>query len=62
MRRHHGSHDHPDSRPVDPEVPSLTAWELRGGRYEVAALVSGDEEWVASAPYDVRIVPAELYA
>lgn len=47
---------------VDPEVPSLTAWELRDGRYEVAALVSGDEEWIARAPYAVRIVPAELYA
>lgn len=46
---------------VDPEVPSVTAWELRDGRYEVAALVSGDEEWIASVPYEVRIVPAELY-
>ena len=47
---------------LDPEVPSLTAWELHDGRYEVVALVSGDEEWMASAPFDVRIVPAELYA
>ncbi|WP_237111620.1 Uma2 family endonuclease [Nocardioides sp. WS12] len=47
---------------VDPEVPSVTAWELRDGRYAVVALVSGDEEWVATAPYAVRMVPAELYA
>lgn len=45
---------------VDPEVPSLTAWELRDGRYEVATLVAGDEEWHATAPFDVTIVPARL--
>lgn len=45
---------------VDPEVPSLTAWELREGRYEVAALVTGDEEWAATSPYDVRLVPSQL--
>lgn len=45
---------------LDPEVPSLTAWELRDGRFEVAALVAGDEEWTAHLPYDVTLVPAEL--
>ncbi|WGX95667.1 Uma2 family endonuclease [Nocardioides sp. L-11A] len=45
---------------LDPEVPSLTAWELRAGRFEVAALVAGDEEWVAAAPYEVTLVPARL--
>ena len=45
---------------LDPEVPSLTAWELHEGHYEVAALVAGDEEWTASAPYPVTLVPAEL--
>lgn len=45
---------------LDPDVPSLTAWELRGGRYEVAALVVADEEWTAAAPYDLTLVPARL--
>lgn len=45
---------------LDPEVPSLTAWQLREGRYEVAALVAGDEEWTAAAPYDITLVPARL--
>lgn len=47
---------------LDPEVPSLTAWELRDGRYEVAALVAGDEEWSAGAPFPLRLVPSALTA
>lgn len=47
---------------LDPEVPSLTAWELRDQRYEVAALVAGDEEWTASAPFALTLVPSTLLA
>ena len=44
------------------QVPRLTAWELRDGRHEVAALVAGDEEWSAEAPFPVRLVPSALMA
>lgn len=45
---------------VDPDGPSLTAWELRDGEYVEVAHVVGDEEYVASAPYDVTVSPALL--
>ena len=45
---------------LDPEVPSLTAWELREGRYVSVAAIAGDESWAATAPYDVTLVPSAL--
>jgi Uma2 family endonuclease len=45
---------------VDPEQPRLTAWELRQGRYVEVGDVAGDEEWAATSPYDVTIVPGRL--
>ena len=47
---------------IDPaeEQVSLTAWELRDGRYEVVAAVAGDEEWTATTPFEVTVVPARL--
>ncbi|MCL2541749.1 MAG: Uma2 family endonuclease [Nocardioidaceae bacterium] len=39
---------------------SLTAWELRDGRYEAVAAVAGDEEWSAALPFEVTVVPARL--
>jgi hypothetical protein len=45
---------------VDPIVPSLTVLELRDGRYEEVAAVSGVQSWTASVPFPVTIVPAEL--
>ncbi len=45
---------------VDPLVPSLTVFELRDGAYLELAMVSGDQEYVAVAPFPVRIVPAGL--
>jgi Uma2 family endonuclease len=45
---------------VDPEVPSLVAWELRDGVYVQVADVSGDDEWTANAPYAVTVVPSAL--
>jgi len=45
---------------VDPEVPSLVAWELRDGVYVQVVEVSGDEAWTAAAPYAVTVVPSAL--
>jgi len=45
---------------VDPDEPSLTAWQLEDGRYVEVAHVEGTEEYAANAPYDVAISPAGL--
>ena len=45
---------------VDPDEPSLTAWELRGGEYAEVARVVGDQEFAALTPYAVRITPIRL--
>lgn len=45
---------------VDPDSPSLTAWELADGQYVQGAEVIGDEAWTASSPYAVTIRPADL--
>ncbi|MGH3443998.1 MAG: Uma2 family endonuclease, partial [Nocardioidaceae bacterium] len=45
---------------VDPDVPSLTAWNLRGGRYVETAHVTGEQEYAATLPYPVRVSPAQL--
>lgn len=45
---------------VDPDEPSLTAWELTDGAYVEVAHVVGDEEYAAAAPYDVTVSPARL--
>ncbi len=45
---------------VDPEGPSLVAWELVDGLYVEVADVTGDESFTASQPYDVVVVPARL--
>lgn len=45
---------------IHPEGPRLVAWELRGGEFVEIADVTGDQEWSASAPFGVRIVPSEL--
>lgn len=42
---------------VDPEGPSLTAYELREGRYELAAEVAAGESWTATVPYEVTLTP-----
>jgi Uma2 family endonuclease len=42
--------------------PELIAFELRDGRYEVAARVSGDEVFAARRPFVVEVVPARLVA
>ena len=45
---------------LDPEVSSLTAWELREGRYAAVASIAGDEEWTASLPFQVTLRPSDL--
>lgn len=45
---------------VDPGVPSLTAWELRDGRYTQVAHVSDADTFEASSPYAVSLTPARL--
>ncbi len=70
-----GGHDecHDHSRRLAGRGPALTVedmenmpddefrvFELRSGRYEEAAHVTGDEEYRATAPFPVTIVPAQL--
>ncbi|HEY3003319.1 MAG TPA: Uma2 family endonuclease [Kribbellaceae bacterium] len=45
---------------VDPEVPSLIAWELRDGVYVEVAKVTGDDVFHATQPFAVDVVPGEL--
>ena len=45
---------------VDPDTPSLIAWELRDGAYTQVAKVTGDESARLTSPYDVTVVPADL--
>lgn len=45
---------------IDPNGPTLTAWELVDGRYVEVASVTGDEAFEAQLPFPVRIVPNEL--
>jgi len=45
---------------VDPDEPSLTAWDLRDGEYVEVAHVVGDEEYAATAPYEVTVSPGRL--
>jgi Uma2 family endonuclease len=45
---------------VDPDRPSLTAWDLQKGRYVEAAHVEGDAEYTAELPYPVTIRPRRL--
>jgi hypothetical protein len=45
---------------VDPVELRLIAWEIKDGVYVEVADVAGDEEWTASSPYAVTIVPGQL--
>lgn len=45
---------------VDPDEPSLVAWELRGGVYVERGRVTQDETFTAQAPYEVAVTPARL--
>lgn len=45
---------------LDPRVPALMVYELRGGAYELAAQVEGDQSWTAALPFPVTISPRAL--
>jgi Uma2 family endonuclease len=45
---------------VDPEVPSVTAWELRNGAYHLVGEAKADESLDLSPPFPLTIVPARL--
>jgi Uma2 family endonuclease len=45
---------------VDPDTPSLIAWELRDGAYTQVAKVTGTEPARLTSPFDVSVVPADL--
>jgi Uma2 family endonuclease len=45
---------------VDPEVPSVMAWNLMDGVYVEVAKVVDDEAFHATLPFEVTVVPAEL--
>ncbi|GAA3122120.1 Uma2 family endonuclease [Kribbella aluminosa] len=45
---------------VDPDTPSLIAWELRDGAYVQVAKVTGDEAAHLTSPFGVTVVPADL--
>lgn len=45
---------------VDPDEPSVTAWELRDGSYVQRGRAVQGEELELAAPFAVRVVPNEL--
>jgi len=45
---------------VDPEGPSMTAWDLVAGRYVEVARAVGEQEARLQRPYAVTVVPARL--
>jgi len=46
----------------DADQPELTAFELREGRYEQVAHVTGKQSFRAGQPFAVEIIPARLVA
>jgi len=47
---------------VDPDEPSLTVLRLQDGSYVEEARVAGDEEYRATEPFEVTVVPNRLLA
>ncbi len=45
---------------IDPEGPSLSAWERRGDAYQQVADVQGSQSYAATLPYPVVVRPAAL--
>lgn len=45
---------------VDPDTPSLIAWELQDGAYVQVAKATGEESVRLTSPFDVTVVPADL--
>ena len=45
---------------VDPDEPSIIAWELRDGTYAEAGRASGSDVLALTAPFAIRVVPSDL--
>jgi Uma2 family endonuclease len=45
---------------VDPDEPSITALELRGGRYVTVGEAAGDTPLTLDRPFRVTVTPADL--
>ena len=45
---------------VDPDEPSITALELRDGRYVTVGEATGDQQITLTRPFLVTIVPTDL--
>lgn len=45
---------------VDPDEPSIVAWDLRDGRYAESGRATGDEVLLLELPYLVEVCPADL--
>ncbi len=45
---------------IDPDVPSLRAWELRDGGYVEVAHVVGQQAWTCASPFPVQVRPSDL--
>lgn len=45
---------------VDPDKPSIVAWTLRDSRYGEPEHAAGDEQFIATEPFELRIAPSEL--
>ena len=46
---------------VDPDTPGLIAWELQDGAFVQVAKVTGDETVRLTGPFEVSVVPANLF-
>lgn len=47
---------------IDPDEPTLVAWELQGRGYVEVGRVSHDEPFRAQRPFEVTLVPVDLAA
>ncbi|MEU4195157.1 Uma2 family endonuclease [Kribbella sp. NPDC026611] len=45
---------------IDPDTPSLIAWEMQDGAYVQVAKVAGEESARLVSPFEVTVVPADL--
>jgi Uma2 family endonuclease len=47
---------------IDPDVPSILAWDLVDGHYQLAGKATGDEKLELQLPFPVTVVPSALVA
>jgi hypothetical protein len=45
---------------IDPQEPSITAWELDGGAYGEPMNATGEATLHLTVPFEVAVVPAKL--